>query len=301
MLERRSDFVLHHLHAGSVADDIVAILDLAGATNVETHRGIEFERITAGRGFRITVHHANFHAKLIDEDHHAARTADRARQFAQRLRHQTRLQADMAVAHFTFDFRARHQCRHRIDDQHIDGIRAHQCIDDFQRLLTRIGLRHNQLIDVYAQLPSINRIERMFGVHKGSRTAALLRFGDDMQRQCGLARAFRPVNFDDATARQSAHAQGDIEAKAARRNRFDLHGFLRAKPHGRALAKSAVNLRKCGIQCLLPVQSSFIHGPRLFVGIDQFEHCRHHMVPCQAARSKTGRAYWRKDAPTSGA
>ena len=35
LLERRRDLVLDHLHPGGVADDIVAVLDLAGAADVE--------------------------------------------------------------------------------------------------------------------------------------------------------------------------------------------------------------------------------------------------------------------------
>src|SRR3546814_6100426 len=52
--------------------------DLAGAADVETDRSIEFERVAAGRGFGVAVHQADFHAQLVDEDHHAARAADRA-------------------------------------------------------------------------------------------------------------------------------------------------------------------------------------------------------------------------------
>ncbi len=85
LLERRRDLVLDDLHARGVADDIVAVLDLAGAADVETHRGVEFQRIAAGGGFRVAVHHADLHAQLVDEDDHAARAADRTGELAQRL------------------------------------------------------------------------------------------------------------------------------------------------------------------------------------------------------------------------
>ena len=35
LLERRRQLVLDHLHPGGVADDLVAVLDLAGAADVE--------------------------------------------------------------------------------------------------------------------------------------------------------------------------------------------------------------------------------------------------------------------------
>src|SRR3546814_1429950 len=49
LLERRRDLVLDHLDPRRVADDLVAVFDLAGAADVEADRGIEFQRIDAGR------------------------------------------------------------------------------------------------------------------------------------------------------------------------------------------------------------------------------------------------------------
>src|SRR5690606_2375019 len=103
LLERRSDLVLDHFHPGRVADDLVAVLDLPRAADVEPHAGVELERIAAGGRFRIAVHDADLHPQLVDEDHHALRTVDRAGQLAQRLAHQTGLQADVAVAHLALD------------------------------------------------------------------------------------------------------------------------------------------------------------------------------------------------------
>src|SRR3546814_16590374 len=86
-----------------VADDLVAVLDLAGAADVEADRGIEFQRVAARRRLGIAVHHADLHAKLVDEDHHAARAADRTAELTQALRHQPRLHADMTVAHHNIE------------------------------------------------------------------------------------------------------------------------------------------------------------------------------------------------------
>src|SRR3546814_8174118 len=83
------------LHPRRIAYDIVAILDLAGAADVEPDGIIEFERVAAGGRFGIAVHHADLHAELVDEDHHATRAADRAGELAQALRHEARLEADI--------------------------------------------------------------------------------------------------------------------------------------------------------------------------------------------------------------
>ena len=176
----------------------------------------------------------------------------------------------MAVAHFTLDFRAGHQRGNRVHHQHVNRVRAHQRIDDFQRLFTGIGLRDDQFVNVDAQLLGIDRIERVFGIDEGCRAAALLRFGDDMQRQRGLARAFRAVDFDHATTRQTAHAQRDVQPERAGGNGFNLHRLFRAELHRAAFAKGAVNLGKRCFQRLLTV-----HRVLVLAFLDQLELSSH--------------------------
>src|SRR3546814_10515946 len=67
LLERRGDLVLDDLHPRRIADDIVAILDLAGAADVEPDGSIEFERVAAGGRFGIAVHHADLNAERSEE------------------------------------------------------------------------------------------------------------------------------------------------------------------------------------------------------------------------------------------
>ncbi len=62
----------------------------------------------------------------------------------------------------------------------------------------------------------------MLCVDERADAAALLGLGQHVQRQRGLARAFRPENFDDTPARQPTDAQRDIETERARGNRFDI-------------------------------------------------------------------------------
>jgi hypothetical protein len=129
----------------------------------------------------------------------------------------------MAVAHLAFEFGARHQGGDRVDHQHVDRAGAHQRVGDFQRLLAGVGLGDQQVVDIDAQLAGIDRVERVFGVDEGAGAAALLRLGDDMQRQRGLARAFRPVDLDDPAARQAADAERDVEPERAGGDHLDLH------------------------------------------------------------------------------
>jgi hypothetical protein len=87
----------------------------------------------------------------------------------------------VGVAHLAVEFRLRHQRSDRVNHQNVDGIRAHQRLDDLQRLLAVVRLRDQQVVDIYAELTGISWIESMLGVNEGSETAGLLRFGDDLQ------------------------------------------------------------------------------------------------------------------------
>ena len=88
---------VHEMEGGfrSMGDDVLAILDRTGPADIETHRCIEFQRVASRCRLGRTIHDADLHADLIDEDDEAARTADRACDLAQRLAHQARLQAGL--------------------------------------------------------------------------------------------------------------------------------------------------------------------------------------------------------------
>ena len=137
---------------------------------------------------------------------------DRAGELAQRLRHQAGLEADLRVAHLALDFGARHQRRHRVDHDDVDRVGAHQHLDDLERLLAVVGLRHQQVVDVDPELLGVFRVERVFGVDERRHAAGPLRLGDHLQRERGLARRFRPEHLDDAAAREAADAQGVVDA-----------------------------------------------------------------------------------------
>ena len=67
LAERRRNFVFNHFNFGFIAQNVVAFFDLAGAADIEAHGSVEFQRVTAGSGFRAAEHHADFHADLVDE------------------------------------------------------------------------------------------------------------------------------------------------------------------------------------------------------------------------------------------
>ncbi len=99
-------------------------------------------------------------------------------------------------------------------------------------------------VDIDAQLAGIDRVERVFGVDIGGDATLFLGFGHGMERQGGLARGFRAVNFDHAAARQAADAERDVQAERAGGHRLDLDLALGAQLHHRALAESPIDLGK---------------------------------------------------------
>src|SRR5689334_17374659 len=111
----------------------------------------------------------------------------------------------------------------------------------------------------------------MFGIDEGTDAALLLRLGEAVQRERGLAGGFRPVDFHNATARQSTDAERDVEPERAGRDRLDLHRLVvLAELHDRALAEGALDLAERGIKSF-----RLVHG-RTF---NHAQRCSHHPLP----------------------
>ena len=72
----------------------------------------------------------------------------------------------------------------------------------------------------------VEAIKSVFGVNKGRDAAPPLRFGYGVDGQRRLSGAFRPIDFDDAAFRITAHAECIIESNAPRRNDFNIFDFL---------------------------------------------------------------------------
>ena len=114
-----------------------------------------------------------------------------------------------------------------------------------------IGLGHQQVIHVHAELARVDRVQRVFGVDEDRCPALLLRFGDNLQRNGGLAGGLRPEDLHYATAREAADTQGRIQGDRAAR--YDIHRHDRAgsdAQHG-ALPKLLFHLGQGQIDCAL--------------------------------------------------
>ena len=250
-LERRRDLVLDDLDASLVADDLVALLDGTGAADVQTHGGIELERVAAGSGLGIAEHDADLHPDLVDENDQRVGALDGAGELAQRLAHQPGLQAGQRIAHVALDLGARRERGHRVDHDQIDRAGTDQRIADFQGLLTGVGLGDEQFGQAHAQLGGVLHVECVFGIDEGAGATQLLHLGNDLQCEGGLAGRLRPVDLDDAAARQAANAQRDVQPQRTGGDHFDVRGnFAVGHAHDRTLAELLFDLCQSGSQCL---------------------------------------------------
>ncbi len=117
----------------------------------------------------------------------------------------------MHVTHFAFDFSFRNQGCYGVDHNNVDGVGAHQHVGDFQRLLTGIGLRHQQVVNIDAKLACVFWIERVLSIDECTGSTQLLGLSDNRKRQRGFTRGFRTVDFNDSASWQATDTEGDIQ------------------------------------------------------------------------------------------
>src|SRR5260370_7182350 len=91
----------------------------------------------------------------------------------------------------------------------------------------------------------------MFGVYEGADATGLLRFSDTFERERGFARRLGAVNLDDSAARQTTHAQSEVEAqRPGRDDRNIARDGIFAELHYGALAKLLFDLAQGQVERL---------------------------------------------------
>ena len=216
LLERRRDLVLRHLHAHAVPDRLDAFLQRLDTADVEPHRRVELQRATARGRFRVAEHHADLLAQLVREDADRVGAVERAGELAERLRHQPRLEADVRVAHLSLDLRLRRQGGDRVDRDDGQRSRADEQLGDLERLLARVRLGDEQVVDVDADALGVRWVHRVLGVDEGADAAASLGLGDHVIDERRLARRLRAEDLDDSAARQRHRCRVQRRARAIR-------------------------------------------------------------------------------------
>ena len=160
------------------------------------------------------------------------------------------MQADVRVAHLALDLGLGRECGHRVDHHDIHRARAHQHVGDFQRLLTGVRLRHQQIVDLDPELFGVGRIERVFSIDERGGTAGALAGRDDLQRHGGLAGRLRAVDLDHPATWQATDAECDVEPQRTGGNHVDRLVDAIAHAHDRALAELLFDLAEGGSERL---------------------------------------------------
>ena len=176
-----------------------------------------------------------------------------AGELAQRLAHQPGLQAHVGVAHLALDLGAGHERGHRVDHEHVERARADQHVGDLERLLTRVGLADQQLVDVDADRRRVDRVHRVLGVDVGAHAAVALGLGDHVHGERRLARRLRAEDLDDPAPGQAADAEREVERERTGGDGLDADVAALAQLHDRALAELLVDLAERHLECLLAV------------------------------------------------
>src|ERR1700682_2852737 len=99
----------------------------------------------------------------------------------------------MTVAHLALELGTRDEGSHRINHQDVYRTGADERVGDLKRLLARIGLRYQQIVDIDPELAGIARVERVLGVDESAGSTPALRLGNHVQREGRLTGALRPV------------------------------------------------------------------------------------------------------------
>ena len=118
---------------------------------------------------------------------------------------------DGLVAHLSLELHARGQRGDRVDRDHVDGAGAHEHVGDLQGLLAVVGLGDEQLVDVDADLLRVERVHRMLGVDERAHSAQLLRLGEHVVDQRGLARGLGAEHLDDAPPGHATDPEREVE------------------------------------------------------------------------------------------
>ena len=139
----------------------------------------------------------------------------------------------------------------RVDHEHVERARADQHVGDLERLLPRVGLGDEEVVDVDADGRGVHRVHRVLGVDVGADATVALRLGDDVGGQRRLARRLRAVDLDDPAPREPADAEREVEGEGARRHRLDPDVAPFAEPHDRALAELLLDLAERHVERLV--------------------------------------------------
>jgi hypothetical protein len=106
-------------------------------------------------------------------------------------------------------------------------------------------------------------VERVFRVDERRRAADLLHLCNHLQRERGLARRLRTIDFHDTATRQAADAERNVQSERTGGDHLNVFDRLTcAEPHDRPFAELLFDLRERCSQGLALLGS---HSSRAFL------------------------------------
>ena len=166
----------------------------------------------------------------------------------------------MRVAHLALDLGLRRQGRDRVDRDDVERPGADEQLRDLEPLLTGVGLRNEEVVDVDADVLRVRRVHRMLGVDECTDAAAALCLRDHVVDERRLSGGLRPEDLDDAAAREPADPEREVECERAGRHRADRDVRVVVHLHDGALAELTLDVPEGGVQSLLAIH--FHQPPR---------------------------------------
>ena len=142
-------------------------------------------------------------------------------------------------------------------DHHVDRVAPDQHLGDLERLLARVRLGDQQVVDVHTELPRVLDVERVLGVDEGRDPAVPLRVRDDWRQIVVLPDDSGPIDLADASSRDPADPDRRVEIERTRRDRVDARlgppsapiRMIAPLPYDRSIWVSAVSraFRFCSV------------------------------------------------------
>ena len=96
------------------------------------------------------------------------------------------MQTYSRVAHVALNLLLRSQRSYRVYDDDIDGCRADELVGNLKCLLTIVGLRDIEVVNIDTQLLCVEAVEGMLSIDECCNAASLLALCNGMDGQRGL-------------------------------------------------------------------------------------------------------------------
>jgi len=117
-----------------------------------------------------------------------------------------------------------------------------------QSFFTGGGLGNQQVIQIHAELAGVLGIEGVLDVDEGGEAAALLRLGNDGERERGLTRGFRAEHFHNPAAGETANPESAVDQQVPGGDDIDIDAAVIAEAHDRRFTELLLDVGDREIQ-----------------------------------------------------